>query len=471
MSTIAETMNNLSSNNEFMETLTGTSIEKCEFKITPELIERITNFLQKYIDTDRLVEGKHTKLWTAESVQNLTKTVYKILDPASHSKVHTLSDFFYQVSVHLMMDTCGGFEIERAKQSNIFSSGISFLQENKLRFLENQIRTQLAGQKNSFLCAVEWDYGEIGGLLQSGIHMIVLDTEIHHGNSGKAFFYTEDIGANEISYTEICDMLKQKYGEEILETYQKYQDKFALIKVQDFYVLLVHLKSIGSSKDISKNRELYQFMYQVRDMLMDYHVVMMGDFNLPLPSEENGHLNYTPKDLVDYPLRDEETTLSWMWKSLKSWFVTDTDDYLNKGFIRAIYDPVSVRGKARSDKPFYNSQAFKGKFYENRDYNTDQWFANFATPTEAQLFPDVPKIPYIGKEAIGSDSWLSDHQMLMVEFMCGDTYYTSFMFNVLSNCCSDKPSLRGNLLRYEVEAAEIEYSLLLSRVYEAITIH
>ena len=115
-------------------------------------------------------------------------------------------------------------------------------------------------------------------------------------------------------------------------------------------------------------------------------------------------------------------------------FFQDSEEFMNKGFTRAVYNPTHVIGKSRSDNGFLNSQVYRNKFYQDRKYNTDQIFFNFPNDNRTQISPrrsEVPLLPYIGKNLDGSDSHLSDHQILHSNFTFEGVEYQGFRYLML----------------------------------------
>ena len=459
---------------DFLSRTSSIPIKDFQINISPELIQKFLDFIKsERFDLDVLVNSHHSFLWEKDNSMNdelKKQTIQKILNPESYSHINSfksLSNYFYQVSNHVMGDTCSGFTILKNPESRVKISGIDFLHKNKESFLQKRIQSLLA-EKNSLVYLTEYDFLKMD-LSEHSSEMLILNPEIHEGNNGKALCYRQGLLVSEFTEDDIRKLLQEHYSEEILESYEKFKQRFSLVDMDDITLLLIHSKSVGSKKDIQKNREIYDFLCQVKNMFLDSPCIMMGDFNIPLPSEENGHLGYTSQTLENYPLRDEESWLQWVWRQTKSMFFNDTEDYINKGFTRAIYDPEQVIGKARSDNGFFNSQVFRGKFYDDRNYNTDQIFVNFPSPNlKAEMFPkrsEVPLIPYIGKSLDASDSHLSDHQILQSRISYLDSSYSISTFNALSNCCSQGPPLKNGLTVTEIKALEMEYSMLMNDIY------
>ena len=443
---------------QLLRKFSSTPVSQFRLEITPELVDAIMLFIQEYLDSQLLVKGFHTKLWTPESVNDIPSTIQAILSPESYSgKVKTLQDLFYQISQHVMMDTMGGFPPGVHPETQVTVSPVEFIAQQKLSFLEREINQTLT-TKGIMLCP-EWDHPE--PTLNPGIQMLILDPTIHQGNSGKAVFYQ---GFDVTEYT--AEELRRILGGE----YDTYQEHFAVLQVSNYTLIMVHLKSLGTVKDIHKNAGLYRFMCRVREAFPGL-TFMAGDFNLPLPGEEKGHLGFMPNDLHNYPLPDDEGWLAWSWRKFQSIFLTNTYDHMTRDFTRASYNPEDILGKDRSSRPFDNSQAWKGKFYDNRDYNTDQIYSSFGQFQNTRLTPtpkDIPKMPYVGRNVDGTDSWLSDHQKLTTEFTYQDENFTISVFNVLSHACLGKSPLRGDLTPTHIQAAEIEFSALLYKVYQAV---
>lgn len=471
-----QTFTNLStpSGLQFLNETDSVKVGNFAVEIKPELVQRILDFVNgERFHLTTLVNGHHSFLWTPESENNKRSTIRKILNPDSYQHINSfkiLSDYFYQVSQHIMGDTCSGLQIYRHLETRVKISSIDFLQQNKMKFLKQKIRQHLSGQ-NSFLFAPEYDYEKID-FEDDEYQTLIIDPKIHQGNYGKALFYRKGLHIKEYSQEDICRILKENYSEEILTSYQKFKDRFALVEMEGLILILVHLKSIGSVKDLEKNRDLYNFMCQVKNMFLHTPTIMMGDFNLPLPSEEKGHLGYQTQHLENYQLRDEESWFQWFYRKTRGLFLNDSDDYINKGFTRAVYDSNEVIGKGRTDNGSYNSQVYRRKFYTDRNYNTDQFFLNFPSPIRTEMFPkrsQVPLIPYIGKSLDGSDSHLSDHQILQTHFEFEGVEYQASIFNVLSECCVNPPPLKEGLTEVEINAQEIEYSVLMHDIYKSIT--
>ena len=460
----------------FLKQIRNIEISEFSINIDDNLINQILTFINSNnYNLNILIDNYHSFLWNKDIKNDKDKieVIKKIINPESYRDIksfNSLSDYFYQVSLHLMGDTCGGLEIYKHPDSTINISNMDFLRQNKINFIQREISTRIS-KENSFLFAPEFDFKDFK-LEDENIKCLILDPTIHKGNNGKALFYHKNLHVLEFSKEIITRMLFENYSKNILSSYEKFSKHFALVMINNITVILVHLKSIGSVKDLEKNKELYTFICKVKNMFQDSPTIMMGDFNLPLPSEENGHLGYQSNHLENYQLQDDEKWYHWIYRSIKNLIFEDTTDYMNKGFIRAGYDPKQVIGKSRSDNGYFNSQAYKSKFYEDRQYNTDQIFFNFPCESKTILSPQrssVPIIPYIGKNNDGSDSHLSDHQILQSTFQFEGIEYNASVFNVLANCCSGPPPLKDNISGIECKTIEIEYSVLMYNIFNAIS--
>ena len=456
-----------------LQKLNATPVEKDQFQPSEKLVENFHKFITQYIDTQRYVSGVHTPLWTEESIQDIPGTIAKILTPESHPKAHTLRDWFYQLSTHLMMDNMGGFLIQESPTRDQQIDATQYLMDHKIPFLQDTIKKQLHHSKLGFLFCPEWDFGDID-LSNTNIKMRILDPQTYQGNSGKAIFYTDDLRVKEISPVIIRQTVLNQYDEEMGQLLDKHQSKFAVVRVDEIIMILVHLKAVGNQNDILKNQELYYLLCQIRDMYSYGPVVMMGDFNLPLPSEEKGQLKLNSEILHKYPFRDEPSWFSWMYQKIAG-MLGSSDDYLNRGFYRALYQTSDIVCKIRTDNPFYNSQAFRNKFYGNskenppRMYHTDQILTNFAKPFKTQLYPtpqEIPSMPYVGEDL--EQSWLSDHQMITCQVPFYGKNYSLGVFNVLSKCCTEKSPLKSELSLSQRDSAQILYHYLLSELWNEL---
>ena len=279
---------NSASGLDFLRNSQEVMVGKFSVDINSELVQKILNFINgKNYNLKILKDSHHAFLWDSECEDSNTvkeNTIRKILNPDSYLHIKSyksLSDYFYQVSQHLMGDTCSGLEIFKNAESRIKISNMDFLRQNKIKFIQKTIKDHLQGE-NSFLFAPEYDFGNLD-FKEENIECLILDPKIHEGNNGKAFFYRKGINVKEYNQEYTMRLLQEAYSEDILKSYEIFKDKFSLVEMDGLVLILVHLKSIGSSKDLEKNRKLYSFMCQVSNIFQNITTIMMGDFNLPLP--------------------------------------------------------------------------------------------------------------------------------------------------------------------------------------------
>lgn len=458
---------------KFTKMLKNISSEEYTVEITEEFLIKIIDFVNKNCAIDKLIEGHHSKMWSPKSKEDIKGTIETLVTKTDLS----LSNFLYNFVQNLVGDMNGGFVFSVHENAQLNCSEYEFVRRNKINFLEKKVEHLLKKKTKSFLLAIEFDYGKIQ--VPEGITQHILNPEIHQGNNSKSVFYTDDItDFKEYSVDEINGLLKEHYKGTNYSS--KYYDKFSLLNIDGITVLMVHLKSTTSEKDIIKHNELYEIICQIREIFDDVPFIMAGDFNLPLPSEDNSHLNLSQKSLENYPLKDEPGYIESIWNYFKSFFQPIEEEYMNRNMTRAVYNPKIVKGKCRSGNPFGNSQAIKGKSYKNRGYNTDQVFVggllkNAIMTAKLNDFPsDI--MPYISDQEDICESHLSDHQILETTV----DEYNVIVFNVLSQCSTTEPPLQlnedGKTIEYknmtsqQIACIEDEFLDILQEFYSKITI-
>ena len=453
------------SNPEFMGKMT--SIDKstlssalmlCELS---SLVERIVDYIENYLDTDKLIAGHHSDSWkenivlsdsSVERRSEIQMIVSEILGVSDEKKKDkTLGDYLKKVLSNLTVSELGGFIINDLRSSKS-TKALSYLKTRK-QFLMKLYLSKI--KKNGFVFCPEHDQDIIEGV--EGLKALRISPTIHTGNMAKVIYYHESLTIAELTKEEVIAQMTEKgYSAEEFETYE---DRFSMVTIQGpdgtlfesgFTAMCVHLKSAGNKKDLTeKILPEYAFMKMV---IKSYegNFLLMGDFNAPIFEEGIEYFGLEEKDRLNYPIQESGV---------------DSPYLLTYGFTRVgTYTPGQVAQKERSGNCAINCQAPRGKAGVRQYYTDGVWIKTFIElEMSSKLYPP----PLLGEPLVlpridGTDEgdWFSDHQAIETEI--NGTFVG--VCNVLSDCCSDDQPFKDELTGDQVEEARDEMNELIAEL-------
>jgi hypothetical protein len=472
--TTAETFKDLSKYPNIvakMGDISGKDIKLPPLKDMNEFIDDLADFIEQYIDLAKM-GGKYSKMWKgyehkeAYSLRHceIKKYLTKIITVDNQDK--TLGYFIKRFITHTTGDECGGFTFVDARENKDITS-INYMHQHKKENM-NQYITNYLKDIPGFVFCTEHDWDSCLNDEDSDISFHSFDKSLHKDNSAKAVYYSKSLILNEMSSEDIKTHISStKYGDK----YDTYSSKFVVFTMKNpnakfgelFYdeviVIGVHLKSMGTKRDITNNMEEYKFLKSVIQSFKDCNLLVVGDFNLPEFSEGQEYFKLHAEDRITYPLQDTYNDFE------------DKDSYIVEGLTRySNYDTKTVSEKERTGNTGQNSQSVIGKCFKRR-YNTDHTYGlfNIEVTSFSQLYPKYTKhtIPFMNGEE--EDDWLSDHQASEVLFIdsVGNKYNIS-AYNVLSKCCSEGQPVKDTLTQEEVEDCRNESNEFISELYNMI---
>jgi len=463
---------NVKSREEFLEKLGSLNKEQLTAALLlcdlDEIKDKMVDYLIKYIDTDKLVEGSHSDSWEATVSQEMDdtqkKTFYrsKVDDILSVSLIEkndkTLGAYLKGIIANFLMGELGGFMIAD-KRSDLSTSAISYLKTVKRLRMKNFLSQVI---KSGVVFCPEHDQAAITDI--EGLSVHTFDDSVHKGNMSKKFYYPLTYQVSELTPEEVFAYMTE--AKKDTKDYEKYQDRFGVLHVQGpegsglfengYHIICVHLKSIGTKKDFTKNGPEYAFIKSVINSF-EGNVMLMGDFNAPVFEEGIGHFGLKETDLSTYPVIDGGE---------------DHDFNLTHGFMRvSTYSLDDVAVKERSANSGINPQAPLGKAGP-RQYNTDHVFIKTVDTItmESKLYPtpkdgEVLVLPLLTDTP--AEDWVSDHQAVITKV----NGITVGVYNTLSDCCSDSQAFKDALSGSEVDVARQEFNEILAELANTIVFH
>ena len=468
----AEDFQNVKSREEFLEKLGSLNKEQLTAALLlcdlDEIKDRMVDYLIKYIDTDKLVEGSHSDSWEAtvsQEMDDTQKTTFyrsKVDDILSVSLIEkndkTLSAYLKKIIANFLMGELGGFLIAD-KRSDLSTSAISYLKTVKLLRMKHFLSQVI---KSGVVFCPEHDQAAITDIQGLSVH--TFDDSVHKGNMSKKFYYPSTYQVSELTSEEVFAYMAEA-GKKTKD-FEKYQDRFGVLHVQGpegsglfengYHVICVHLKSTATKKDFTKNGPEYAFIKSVINSF-EGNVMLMGDFNAPVFEEGIKHFSLKETDRSTYPVMDGGD---------------DHDFNLTHGFTRvSTYSLDDVAVKERSANSGINPQAPLGKAGP-RQYDTDHLFIKTVDTItmESKLYPtpkdgEVLVLPLLTDTP--EEDWVSDHQAVITKV----NGITVGVYNTLSDCCSDSQAFKDALSGSEVDVARQEFNEILAALANTIVFH
>lgn len=470
----AKDFQNVKSREEFLEKLGNITKEQLTAALLlcdlDEIKGKMVDYLIKYIDTDKLVEGSHSDSWEATVSQEMDDTQKrafyrsKVDDILSVSQIEkndtTLGTYLKKVIANFLMGELGGFLIAD-KRSDLSKTAISHLKTVK-RLRMKHFLSQVV--KSGVVFCPEHDQAAITDIEGMSVH--TFDETIHKGNMAKKFYYPSTYQVSELTPEEVMAHMAEK--EEDTKNFERYQQRFGVLHVQGpegsglfengYHVICVHLKSTASYGDFTKNGPEYAFIKSVINSF-EGNVMLMGDFNAPVFEEGIGPFGLKEIDRSTYPVHEEEE---------------DSPYNLTFGFKRVSkYSLSDVAIKERSVNCAINPQGTVGpKKSGKRQWNTDHLFIRTVDTItmESKLHP-TPKegeeitIPLLTDTP--AEDWVSDHQAVITKV----NGITVGVYNTLSDCCSDSQAFKDALSGSEVDVARQEFNEILAELANTIVFH
>jgi len=458
------------------------SVEKAEISAAllkcadlDAIIERITLFIESYIDIERLKKSGHAKSWDADlevpmdredRLSVVREIITKTLQVSSTDKDDkTMADYIFRLLSNILESQLGGFMVSSDLPSGA-PTPMQFLRVNKQAFLEHYLRNTTHG----LTFCPEHDQKIVTDI--PGTLGIRLNPEVHHGNMSKVLYFGKDLEIRELSKEEI-QVQMVKFGKS-LKAYDDNEDRFSIIEVRGpkgslfehkTIIFLYHLKSVGARKDFEshKFKDIYRFTKDLQDSFKGQRRICMGDYNAPEFNEGMAHFDLKVEHLPDYPVR---------------YGGDETDCHLLYGFTNVTTYPEShISTKERMADMKRNAQAPRGK-HGKRTYYTERVGVDIPEEVNftSRLFPQPPVgVRLMSPHCEGSiegdvftpdmeKSWLSDHQALETEV----NGMPLKVFNTLSDACSTPQSFKVELTADQITVADEEYTLIFRDLINTI---
>ena len=501
---------------------------KFHTNISESDISVFVDFVYNFIDYTKLIESAHASEWKGVSIKhdgtediNETHLKQQISDilmdvftkQTYNEKVdNTFDSFIKRIICNVIGDVCGGFKVtDKRPPAKDQVDPMQYIRDNKQEHMRNYITTRLYSQTNGgFVVCLENDHGcvfsgqdvnqskmkNIVYMKQSGdpsrkdkdsICYHQFDPSIHKANQAKGIYYTGNYSISEVFFEDIKQKMVDCGFSKYADKLTNYKDRVSVCSVYNTnetdkcedsiwykkkYFIILHNKSVGTKRDITKNKEEYACMRKLIDSyatqtentnISSEDVLVLGDFNLPLWGKDNGYLKLDPEDRDTYPIQET--------------YDGDHDTFMTKHLrLYSTWDNDCVGFKDRTADWMQNSQAGGGKrtIPEDgpRNYHTDMVFGNIKlsdgySPViiDSNLYPTLNAANGIAFPCVGPDiTWFSDHQateMTMSDIRKEKAAFKLVVLNTLSDCCSGQQHFKRSFNKKTVDRLRQEFATLL----------